>query len=73
MTAIPIRRNLATRKGHYRCRFVSAPNFTLLVPVQFQKHLTFATLATWTDEGKWKELIYGPAPRRPAPVGRVRL
>ena len=64
VSAIPIRRNLAKRKGHYRARFASLPRFTLLVPVQWNRHITFAQLCGWPEDGKWKELEYVPAPRR---------
>ena len=68
VTAIPIRRDLAIRRGHYRARFHGLPDFTLLVPIQFTGHFTFGQLAAWPENGKWKELVYIPAPRRPEQI-----
>jgi hypothetical protein len=73
VTVIPIRRTHLVRKGHYRAKFASLPNLTLLVPIQWCGHFTFAQLCAWPEDGKWKELTYVPAPRRPTPVGRVML
>ncbi len=73
MTSIPIIRNTSPRKGWYRAVFHDLPDFTLLVPIRFTGHLTFADLCAWPSTGKWKQLVYVPAPRRPEPVQRVML
>ena len=70
MTTIQIHRP-TIRKGHYRARFASAPNLTLLVPIQWCGHFTFAQLAAWPEDGKWKELSYVPAPARACWEGDV--
>lgn len=71
MTAIPIRRNLTTRKGWYRATFNDG--LVLLVPIAWTGHFRFQDLLHWPNGGKWEQLTYVPAPRRPEPVGRVML
>jgi hypothetical protein len=74
VSVIPIRRDLATRKGWYRAVFHDLPGFTLLVPIAFTGHLTFADLCTWPASGAWKQLTYVPAPQRTSPIRpRARL
>ncbi len=73
MTAIPIRRNLAIRRGYYRAVFRGMDDFRLLVPIRWTGHLTFADLCNWPSSCDWKQLTYVPAPRRPEPIGRVML
>ena len=62
MTAIPIRRDLATRRGYYRAVFTGS-DFRLLVPIRFTGHLTFADLCTWPTSCNWKQLVYVPERR----------
>ena len=64
MTTIPITRNTSPRRGWYRAQFHDLPDFTLLVPIRFAGHFTFGQLATWPSNGKWKQFVYVPAPRR---------
>ena len=68
VTAIPIRRDLASRKGWYRASFKDLPDFNLLVPIQWSGHLTFADLCAWPSSCDWKGLTYIPAPRRPEQI-----
>jgi hypothetical protein len=73
VTAIPIRRDLATRKGYYRAVFRDTDDFRLLVPIRFSGHLTFADLCAWPSSCDWKQLVYVPEKRRSDTVGRVML